>query len=543
MRALAVAVLVFVALAAWDLETPGLGYDEAFDAAIAVQWMHGQPLETAGIIRVNNQRLPIMSTDIEGPLGVYLSAVAFKIFGTTVQTLRVLHIAMGGVTLVLLWVVTRTWVDQTAAAFTVLLCATCPPFVWWTRAGGHWNALLLPCSLGMFLAGRYAWCYRKARWFGVTGLCAGLGVTTKILFVWWVFPIAVTAWWVNRTQDGDSRWRWVSWRHGVAAVVGLIVGVWPLLLYNWPDLPTLRFILRNLVTTELYGYTNLDLGPHVASQWMGWMRTMGGDTFDYSGRPGLPVGSVLMVWSAVVTVWALWRCRRDMQPDALDTARVFLVVAVFIMVPVSAVTTSHNGPGYLLLLVPAAWMLVGMALRDAAQATGGHWSVRWLRTLIVVVGVATIGYQAVMNVRVIHALQRTGGRGMWSDAVARLAVVLENEFPGRQVVAMDWGIARNLVVLTDGRLRPSEPYDRRSAPLAGAELACATLLADPSNVYVYHAAPHVAFPGTWRRCLDAASDTHVLIRLERVVRTRAGEAILEIYTAGPPSTVVSATRP
>lgn len=543
MKSLAVAVLVFVALTSWELEVPGLGYDEAFDAAIAVQWIHGQPLDAAGSVRLGNWSLPVMSTDIEGPLGVYLSAVAFKIFGTTVHTLRALHIAIGALTLVLLWALARSWVDETAAAFTVLLCATCPPFVWWARAGGHWNALLLPCALGMFLAGRRASRTLHARWFGLTGVCAGMGITIKSLFVWWLFPMAVTAWWANRTQDGASRWPWVSWSHGVAAVVGLAVGAWPLLVYNWPDLPTLRFILRNLVTTELYGYSNLELGPHVARQWIGWIRTIGGETFDYSGRPGLPVGAVLMLWSVVVTMEALWRRRRDRRPAAVDTARAFLVSAVFTMVSVSAVTTSHSGPGYLLMLLPAAWMLVGMTLRDAALATGGHWTTRRLRTLVVAFGVVTIGYQGVMNVRVVRALHNSGGSGMWSDAVARLAVVLEEEFRGRQVVAMDWGIARNLVVLTDGRLRPREAFERRPAPVAYRDAICSSLLSDPSRVFLYHAPPHIAFPGLWERCLDLAADSRMTIRRERVFRTRTGEPVLEIYTARPAAAAVSATRP
>ena len=138
-----------------------------------------------------------------------------------------------------------------------------------------------------------------------------------------------------------------------------------------------------------------------------------------------------------------------------------------------------------------------------------------------------------MNVRVLRALHRTGGSGAWSDAVSQLAVVLEQEFAGRSVVAMDWGLARNLVVLTDGRLRPTEVYERRPTPSAGAEAACASLLADPTHVYVRHAPPHSAFPGVWERCLRVAGEQHLALRRARLLRTRTGEPVIEIYTAEP----------
>jgi len=83
-----------------------------------------------------------------------------------------------------------------------------------------------------------------------------------------------------------------------------------------------------------------------------------------------------------------------------------------------------------------------------------------------------------------HAtLARTGGSGRFSDAVYKLAAWLDAG-DVRQPVALDWGIEKNVRVLTADRVRPVEIFGYTAQADEAFRQRAAEMLQDPSRRYI-----------------------------------------------------------
>jgi hypothetical protein len=174
------ACLIYLAIGQ-QLTRPGLQYDEAFDAVVALDTLHRAPLDPRFSLTLFGRSWPLLSLPHEGPISAYLALPALALFGASVPMLRVTHLLLGCLTLFLLWQLTRRWAGDLTAAGTVLLVATFPPFIWWTRSGGNWHDALLPSALALLLAADRFWRTRHIGVLLVTDFLAGFGITTKVL--------------------------------------------------------------------------------------------------------------------------------------------------------------------------------------------------------------------------------------------------------------------------------------------------------------------------------------------------------------------------
>jgi len=527
--ALLVAAVLYFGVGLSHLETPGLEYDEAYDASIATEFLNRQPLSAQSSVHLFGREWPLMTVEIEGPTSVYLSAVAFALFGISVPCLRVTFLVVGFVTLVLLWILARRWFDDVSAAIAVLLCASAPPFVWWCRTGGHWNSPMLPIALAMMLVLPRGWTTVRSWPLAVGAFLFGLGFTTKILFVWWLAPLILTAWLtlgVGGIRDGLRRVPLAGW---IAVALGLLAGLLPFLLHNLRDASTFRFVAANAFRTQLYGHSNLAVLTNLRTQVGEFARLMGGNTTAFGDPPGRAVGAVVLALSVAYIALRCALARHEPDGRREHARRLFLLMTVLTIVPLSTVSTSHIGATYLFVIVPFTWLLIALSLRD-----GWQWLRARVRRPIAELAVAglvglLVFHHCSMNVWIHRSLARTGGAGLWSDAISTLARRLEERYAGRPIIAMDWGFARNIEVLTRGRVRPREVYEFRSRPSPRFEAVCAGLLRDPANVYLFHVPRHTAFNGVWEIFIRTAGRLRKRVRLEEEVYERTGSPNARIY--------------
>lgn len=525
---LVASLVVYAAAGLHHISLPGLQQDEAWDALIALDTLHGAPLGDTPSVTLLGHQLPLMSTTHEGPTIIYLSMPTLALAGPSVAALRFLHVMVGLLTLVLLWSLARRWGGARTAAIAVGLTATFPAFVWWTRAGGNWNDPVLPAALGMvLLADRWLETRRPRDLAGALFL-GGVGVTTKILFVWMAVPLLLAPLLCLGPVGSWQLLRSVRGRTAIAAGLALAAGLMPMLAYNLSGAGTLRFVAANAVSTQLYGYDNRDIVRNVATQAVGFLRLMGGSTVVFSAPSGWPVGALLFALGlAGMSNWLVRRWRTDRDARATDRAlrrRLFLLLTVVTVVPISAVTPTHASPAYLFIIVPFAWLLVAWAVVDGWDALARRYPGRpWAGAAVLVVAL-TAGNQTVTNVRVATHFDRTGGRGLWSDAVTTLASRVQHEWAGRPVAAMDWGFSRNVAFLTDGHIRPQELYDASAKQSAAVADRCAAWMRDPSALYLFHVPRHTAFAGVRNIFEDTAHRLGRTVTLVEALQDRDGEA-------------------
>ncbi len=528
LMALVAAMGLYLGIGLANLELPGLNNDEAFEAAHAIELLHRTPLRSESSIHAFGRDWPIMSTHIEGAFPAYLDAAAFAVFGVSTTTLRATQVVVGLIVFVLLWYIARTWFDDLTAVLAVVLCASSPPIVWWFRAGDLWRSWLPILALATMIALRSAWVSGDRRQLGLGALFFGLGVTTKILFVWLLAPVVLTLVLLPDRVKTVNRLTNFGLRGLVGGVLGSAAGLLPFLVHNFPDVPTIRFILSNVHQTELFGHRNLDLLTNLHSQVVDFLRVMGGDTLAYSAPTGLPVGAALFVAALVLSASRCLAAGAANMPDFAE--RLFLTLTIPAVIPLSTISTSHIGAGYLFFVLPFAWLLVAVSIRDLCERLAGRVP---RRVGIAVVGMfvaVIVGYSTLMNVRVHESLQRTGGRGQWSDSIFRLTDVLESRYAGRPIIAMDWGFSRNVEVLTAGRLRPIEVYEHSLLPSPHFDEVSTRLSRDPDNVYLFHAPRHTAFHGRWEVFERSAKRLRKRIRKEEQLSDRTGEVVTLVYT-------------
>ena len=231
---LGLAALLYLGLTAFQLNLPGLHYDEAKEAGVnAVELLTGAPVTAFrdAALAVGNLRLPLMVQDYIGALNVYLAMPFLALTGIGVPNLRALPVLTGLLALLALERAVSTWVALAAPAarpatqrpaaislaglLAVTLLAVSPSFVFWSRQGIFVTNLTQLLVLAAVWQG-LEWLRRgraaSLRW---SALAAGAALYAKLLAFWVIVPFALMAgaWYPSRTDAGVSR--------------NLIVHLWP----------------------------------------------------------------------------------------------------------------------------------------------------------------------------------------------------------------------------------------------------------------------------------------------------------------------------
>jgi 4-amino-4-deoxy-L-arabinose transferase-like glycosyltransferase len=259
------ACLAFFFISIYQLDLPGLYNDEAFDVIPAMQVVLSHPVELqrgAGI-DILGVTLPLMSSsDYQGITSTYLAIPFFAIGGVNVYSLRLMTVAVGLVAIVLAYFLARTWFGRPVARLTVLMLGVAPSWIFWSRLGVYVVNEVVPITTGALLAFTHWVRHRPVGTRNAplyTGMfLLGLGLTTKLLFLWVIIAVVVCGAILYGRRAFDSRrellqhpLRWL--RIGALSVAAFCLGALPFLLYNLMTRGTwllIRGSLSDLSTTS-----------------------------------------------------------------------------------------------------------------------------------------------------------------------------------------------------------------------------------------------------------------------------------------------------
>src|SRR4029078_2915627 len=129
--------------------------------------------------------LPLMSSsDYQGVTSTYLALPFFALFGINVVSLRLMTVGVGVLAIILTFFLARAWFGSNVARLSVLMLATSPAWVFWSRLGVYVVSQVMPIAAGSLTAFP-AWVRRwplgsrnGPLYLGMFLL--GLGLTTKI---------------------------------------------------------------------------------------------------------------------------------------------------------------------------------------------------------------------------------------------------------------------------------------------------------------------------------------------------------------------------
>lgn len=538
------AVGVYVWLAAQQLRLPGVQYDEAIQAPAAVHLLKGN-------INANYNRFwsttlagrtfPIMTMQYMGAAEAYLYVLAFAILGINVEALRWVHILLGVLALLLTAHFARTFFGALVAVIGTWLLATDPSFVIVSRA--DWGPSILALTLRLVaLVGLWHWWKSGGRMLPllIASAAMGLGMYNKTNFLWFVVAVAIfgAVAWVSSKERPQ-----LSFKAGAVALAVGIAASAPLWIYNvthnWETFRLAVLPGESVSLTKL-----LEQAPARSQALISMLNSQAfGPAFFQEAAPvHLGVAGTLMLWLSTVALWVLLVLgflRREWRLLLLPLLTVLIIGQIYLT---PRPVWIHHWIGIYPFTQVAVGLVVGLLWKGWAGNARGRHAARWAGGGIVLAAlyfnVATmISYQRIMVA--------TGGDWTRSEAIYGLAETLRQEYAGRPIHLLDWGLSNQLVLLTAGDLRLRETFwSYATSPNPDGQLL--SLVRDPSNVFLLHAPPATAFPAPRAAFSAAMQQAGVTVRAERKFYDRRGReiyALIELAPADSAQPVPSTTPP
>lgn len=555
---LIVALLCYLGLAVYQLELPGLHYDEAREAGLnAMEIVTGAPITAfrgAGVT-LGGRTFPLMVQDYIGALNVYLAVPFLALTGVGVPNLRILPVLCGLIVLLLVERSVAEWVALVrarqragragddaqpghapialAGLLAISLLAVAPGFIFWSRQGIFvTNLTQVFVFICLWLGVHWLRTGAPAALI-VAALAAGLALYAKLLAIWIVGPFALLAagWWLIARTRGDNAPP-LSARTLALALVALILPLLPLIWFNVQTGGTFTSIGGNL-GESYYGVHNSDIAANLAVR-AGQVRTLlVGDQFWYLGGV---YANRLAPWLALVVL--VIGLARNWRLLALPLALLGLAVGASVFTVSDLFITHYALLQPLVLAIAGLAMAAGIgettqseaAIRPGAARMGKRPALSVSQLLIGAVFVTWVATNLANTVFYHRSLAQSGGLADHSDASYHLAYHLRYNGMGAPL-ALDWGIDAPVRYLSQGTVTPIEIFGYASpvAPDDGYAARLAPFLENPDNVYLLHSEGATVFAGRREQFMAAAAQAGLNPLLERSFTQRDGTPLFELW--------------
>lgn len=461
---------LYLAAALHRLDLPGLGYDEARNAAPALQILVAPERPYFESARAAGRWWPVSVNYYIGCLGGYLAAPWLKAFGVSAFSLR-LFTALLGAAVAALHVYAAGLAGGARAALSAgVLLALSAQFIVMSRIG-LWVPLIdLWLVQGALALALHRWrASGRPPWLYLACFCAGLGIYAHLILLWHAAAVAALL------LLDRSRKLTPSLARGAGAA--FLAGLVPFFLYNAPrGWPVLRLCWNYLRGPTYAGADNWAILSNLAVRLRQFPELATNALFGHQGG-AMPLAQLLLLAAVLGTLalWAASACRADrgrgpLRPDTLPLARLLLALLGATLVG-SVFTLSGHLHHHLYILWPlyataAACLLCAAVRRDAVLA-------------------GLLAAYAACNLHGVWRYHRQlSALEVNAMSVANYALADHLLARGvRRPVALDWGIGYHVLFNTRGRVAPLErigpdepdPADRSSL---------AELLKDPGRVYL-----------------------------------------------------------
>lgn len=511
---LIIILIVYAGLSLYQINLPGLHYDEAFEAVPALQLLLGQPTTAfrgSGVM-LGGQLFPLMTQDYIGAINTYLAIPFIAIFGATPAALRVMSIVVGAITIWLTYLLSY-WLtgEHRVGLVAALLLAVDPTFIFWNRQGIFVTAVTATIGLAAAVSWLRRWQTGTIGWSVAGAFFFGLGLYAKFLFIWLIAALIGAVVLLNLARFRSLTTAVLNLlRHGQVeiALVGLafIAGCWPLLLYNLQTGGTWLNISQNALTSY-YGVNNLAFGSNLLERMHQFGTLLSSSQLWYLGRiianplPLIIFGSVLsgVVLAAIfatqkdIAVSNNWPTSSRLPRPQPVKVGLFPFVVIGLTVFFSIGTVSALWLTHFAILAP--WPALAITL-------GGWYIYHTLRlgngapvklSALAWLGLALLVATNLLTVARYHqALTESGGLSSHSDAIYDLSEWLAQHATG-EVVAMDWGLAAPVTYLTHGQVTPTEIFGYSWDANTDLTIQLEKFIVQPDSLYLWRAPTEIIF--------------------------------------------------
>lgn len=499
-------VAVFLALACTDLALPGLQYDEVLFGGPAI----GHRLRTfvTYSLRIGGVEVPVMLMQYIGAVKAWLYAPIFALFGTGPIAVRLPVVLLGAITIVCVFQTARHLFDERVALLAAAFVAVDPSFICSVRCDWGPVAVMFVTKMSaLALLTRYA-ATRRASLLFAASLLTGVGIFDKFNFVWHVASLCVAG-----VVCWPQALRALTPKTLAIAVTGVLLGCWPLLVYN--------LVTRGGTFAAVSAQPDFFAAlVHKLYTLEGAMR--GAQIPRMITRAPDPWPTTLLLQATLLSPLVAFVSRRHLawRSWAFCALISLGIVAAIVLTPGAV------GPHHSLMLWPFPHLMIAATFLAFVDTARG-----WASAPRAFGYVAALAFAIAFPVRALAvdfrwltALRESGGRALWSDAIYGLADAVAADAEHRYYL-MDWGFLTQILLLHP----TATNFQDLSGP--GSEAQIASRMRDPDARFVFHAPESAAFMVGRNAFTDAlrASGTHEVIL--RRFEQHDGEVVMWISRA------------
>jgi hypothetical protein len=515
------AACLFIGLAAYRIELPGLYFDEMIFADAA------QGNLNAVRVHLHLGPLPLLIMPYLGALKAWIYVPIFRLLGVSAMSVRLPMILIAAATLLILFLGMRRPMGGTWAAIVVWLLALDPANIFPSRL--DWGpTVLMHLFQASILALWFSYRDSPQLWkIGLIGICCVLGFFDKFNFIWFVaafvpavplcYPDSVKRLWVASSK-------FTRWLAVLLVVAGLGVALRLILpIMQFPSAGTVR--------------------PHLMQSWSEFQIALSGiGVAEYVlGSAAGIIGSVphrLVVTAAwlALACWVLPMSDANARENRKN-GLFCLLIGFFIFVQI-VITPQAGGPHHHSMLFP----LPLLASAFLARSLYDHFrtmNLSWIAGLTAGAAAAAAIYLFLVNVNntmvyVSHFRNNSHYKPLWSPAIYSLSRYINDHGRDSQKIILVDCCLEQLHVLAPKkvgrRIRDFWPAFRQPPKTRDEQNAMLTnIFPEGRSLVVTFDASKEAFPETRQNFFSLLS-THPELNYRLVTEFwYGGEKIYEVY--------------
>ncbi len=446
---LAVLSFIFLFLSARKLSLPGYYYDEALYSLPALDMVQqkGNPSSML-TVKIAGKIFPVMLGSYVGSTQSYAVAGAYKLFGSDYRVSRAVPIFFALCAVWLTWWLCEILFGWQVAFISCLLMVFNVSFIFWSRVGLVSEAPLL-VSLELLAAILYLKWHKTSNLYYLYGtvFVTGLGIYTKLNY------LVVAASFVICTLLLASPDKRLKRKAKINCIVAFAAGMLPLIYFNCVhQVPTIKVLLNALTGANSRGISNYAFIHNFLIRCKHLTSLLAWSSYDLSGSVFRNPGIIFIY--AVSYLYLVYAAFFSSVTAAVHVKLLrFIVVVQTLLFIGSCFTVSNFIVTHLFVMLPFIFITIALFM-DYLISRNSR-----IAKFAAVMVIAGYIISNLVNVRAEYrSLDRTGGKGLWSDAIYQLGSYLGTD-PSYKSMVLDWGIAKNLKVITKNEIDIEEASD------------------------------------------------------------------------------------
>ena len=476
------------------------------------------------IVRIFKHDVPLMVMSYVGSLKSLIWRMIFFLWQPSPASVRIPALLLSALCIWLLYRLLAATVGVRAGLAAAALLATDPMYIMYSRYDHGPVVIQHVCQIGSLLALARFYQTGSRRWLASGFFLLGLGIWEKAVFSWILGGFLVAAAAVFWREIGQK----LSGRNARVAVLALVVGSSPLLLYNVRhSFETFRgntvwsaegfsakagLLWRTLQGDALFGSMTRDVWEEPFREPANAAERA---SLALSGATGLRRQSLAgyLAAAAVLLVPLVWR-------TAARKAFLFALIALAVAwLQMALIKGAGGGAHHTILLWPLP------ALGTAAVLAASSQRLRFGAVLLAaLLAVAVFANLLVLNTY-YTCLLRNGGTSSWTDAMYPAFEAIHKQ-PKEAICTIDWGFFDTVRLFEQGHTTlcaAPDPVD--DASRAGA----LRQIQHPGYIFLTHTAGNETFVGMTGRFLAVAREAGFQVVARQRFRDSNGRETVEVF--------------